>query len=78
MANQNQNPPVTDEPAPTPPTRFVKFLQDYRGKLTAEQFYLSGEVVEFPAEVAEKLIAAGRAKGVRPVAKPKVEPETEE
>lgn len=39
----------------------VKFLQDYRGKLTKETFFRAGETAEFTADVAERLIADGRA-----------------
>lgn len=39
----------------------VEFTQDYRGVLTGEQFYLAEMRVEFPAEQARELVAAGRA-----------------
>lgn len=42
----------------------VRFLVDYRGHLTDEQFYVAGDEVEFPDEVAEQLIADGRAEVV--------------
>jgi hypothetical protein len=44
----------------------VRFLVDYRGHLTNEQFYVAGDVVEFADEIAEQLIADGRAEAVEP------------
>ena len=34
----------------------VKFLQDFRGKLTKEIFYLAGTIAEFDASVAQALL----------------------
>jgi hypothetical protein len=34
----------------------VRFLQDFRGKLTSEIFYLSGTVAEFEAATAQALL----------------------
>lgn len=34
----------------------VKFLQDFRGKLTKERFYLTGEIAEFDGQVAQALL----------------------
>lgn len=42
----------------------VKFLQDYRGKLTNEIFYTLGTVVEFDEATAAELVARGRAEYV--------------
>lgn len=39
----------------------VKFLQDYRGQFTGEVFYTAGTVAPFSADVADKLVKAGRA-----------------
>ena len=39
----------------------IRFIQDYRGKLTNEQFYAEGAVAEFPASIAEQLINDKRA-----------------
>lgn len=44
----------------------VKFLVDYRGKLTNEQYYLAGTVAEFDKETAAALVEAGRAELVEP------------
>lgn len=46
----------------------VRFLVDFRGKLTKEQFYLAGSEVEFPADVATRLVDEGRAEYVAEVA----------
>lgn len=60
-------PPTGDEgvsantPAEEPTHLTVVFAQDYRGVLTAEQYYTAGTRVEFPAAQAQALIAAGRA-----------------
>jgi len=40
----------------------VKFLMDYRGKLTGEQFYQEGETAEFEEAVAAELVERKRAK----------------
>lgn len=42
----------------------VKFLQDFRGKLTREAFFLLGEVVEFDAAIAQALVNEKRAEFV--------------
>lgn len=34
----------------------VRFVQDFRGKLTKEQFYLTGEIAEFEASTAQALL----------------------
>jgi hypothetical protein len=39
----------------------VRFEMDYRGRLTAERFYKTGEVVEFPDEIANQLVRDRRA-----------------
>ena len=39
----------------------VCFLVDYRGKLTKEDFFLAGAVVEFEDATAQALISEGRA-----------------
>ncbi len=39
----------------------VRFLQDFRGKLTSEIFYLSGTVAEFDAATAQALLDEQRA-----------------
>lgn len=49
----------------------VRFLQDYRGKLTQEQYFTKGQEVEFEDGQAAALIEAGRAVEVK--AKPKKE-----
>lgn len=43
----------------------IKFLQDYRGTLTAEAFFEKGDVDVFDASVADQLIAANRATEVK-------------
>lgn len=42
----------------------VRFIVDYRGKLTDEEYYQVGEVGDFPPLVANKLINDRRAKRV--------------
>lgn len=42
----------------------VQFLVDYRGKLTREDYYTAGMVVEFDAATAQALIDEGRAVAV--------------
>jgi hypothetical protein len=67
MSNQKGNPPKSDPAAaivdqpPAAAAQVVEFVQDYRGKLTAEQFYLTGTRMAFPAAQAAALIEAGRA-----------------
>lgn len=39
----------------------VRFLQDFRGKLTKEIFYVAGTVVEFDAATAQALLDEQRA-----------------
>lgn len=39
----------------------VKFLVDFRGKLTKEQFYTAGTVAEFDVAIAQQLFDGGRA-----------------
>lgn len=39
----------------------VKFLQDFRGKLTNEQYYQAGDIAEFDAETAQSLFDERRA-----------------
>ncbi len=39
----------------------VKFLQDFRGKLTKEIFYVAGTVAEFDAATAQALLDENRA-----------------
>lgn len=53
----------------------VKFLQDYRGELTGEQYYTAGTVAAFPDGQAAALVAAGRAEKS---GEPATEPETEQ
>lgn len=48
--------------------KFIKFLVDYRGKETKEQFYKAGQIVAFDALIADKLIVDGR--GVHFVSEP--------
>ena len=39
----------------------VKFLQDFRGRLTREIFYVAGTVAEFDAATAQALLDEQRA-----------------
>lgn len=39
----------------------VKFLQDFRGKLTNERFYVKDEIAEFGAATAQALFDEKRA-----------------
>lgn len=39
----------------------VQFLQDFRGRLTNEQYFVMGEEAEFDDSIALRLIADGRA-----------------
>jgi hypothetical protein len=48
----------------------VEFLQDYRGKLTNEAYFVAGAVVEFDDAIASQLIAEGRAKPIAGEPKP--------
>lgn len=54
-------PPPVEAPAVPAAEVTVAFLQDYRGKLTKEEYFERGSVVEFPRTAAEALIAADRA-----------------
>lgn len=47
----------------------VRFLQDYRGWLTEERFFVAGQEAEFPAEQAAALVEAGRAEATTPRAR---------
>lgn len=38
----------------------VIFLQDFRGKLTKEQFYQAGDVAEFDGGIAQQLLEEKR------------------
>lgn len=42
----------------------IKFLQDFRGRETNEQFFERGQVAEFEDGVASRLVADGRAEFV--------------
>ncbi len=42
----------------------VRFLVDFRGVLTNEQFYVADTEADFDAETAKALIADGRAEAV--------------
>jgi hypothetical protein len=54
----------------------VRFLSDYRGKLTGEQFYQAGD--EADLETGPALVAAGRAEAcAAPVAAPEIPVEAE-
>lgn len=44
----------------------VKFLVDYRGKLTEEQFYQAGAIADFDAAIAARLVEDERAELVEP------------
>lgn len=39
----------------------IKFLTDYRGVLTGEEFYRAGTVADLHADIARALVDAGRA-----------------
>ena len=39
----------------------IRFLRDYRGKLTEERFHQAGEEADYPDDQAGQLIADGRA-----------------
>ncbi len=39
----------------------VRFIQDFRGKLTGEVYYLAGTVAEFDAATAQTLLDEQRA-----------------
>ncbi len=47
----------------------VRFLVDYRGILTKEQYFTAGAEVEFPEGIAEALVAEERAELVKPPVK---------
>ena len=42
----------------------IMFLRDYRGRLTAEQFYAAGEVADIPD--GEAIVAEGAAQPTEP------------
>lgn len=44
----------------------VKFLQDFQGRETREAFYKQGQEVELPDNMAQRLVADGRARVVTP------------
>ena len=53
----------------------VKFIQDYRGALTNEEHFKSGQEAEFPLSVADALIEAKRAVEVeQPIVEVKAKP----
>jgi len=52
----------------------VRFLVDFRGKLTREHFYRAGEEAEFEDAVAEALVSQGWAEHVAPPAPPEPPP----
>lgn len=52
----------------------VRFLQDYRGHLSGENFYPAGSLAEFAEAAALALAAAGRAEIVEDA--PEIEPES--
>ncbi len=56
------------QPKPEPTERTVQFVQDYRGVLTGEAYFVAGEHATFPIEHADALIAHGRAVAVEPKA----------
>lgn len=39
----------------------IKFLSDFRGRETNEQFYQSGDIVDLPGDIAARLVTDGRA-----------------
>ena len=43
----------------------VRFLQDFGGRETKEQFFRKGEEWEFESEIASRLVADGRAEYVK-------------
>lgn len=45
----------------------IAFTQDYRGKLTGEQFFRAGELVDIPDAAAAQLVADGRATPYDPI-----------
>lgn len=49
----------------------VRFVKDYRGVLTGEQFYEMGAVVSFEDTTARQLVNDGRAEIVKPSRKPR-------
>ena len=44
----------------------VKFIRDYRGKLTGERYYQSGQVVSFGDDVEAELITRNAAENYEP------------
>ena len=52
----------------------VQFLVDYRGKLTRENYYVTGQVAEFEPAIAQALIDEGRAVAVVPEPAPEIAP----
>ena len=52
----------------------VCFLVDYRGRLTRENYYTAGAVVEFDDATAQALIDEGRAVAVAPEPTPEIAP----
>lgn len=49
----------------------VRFLRDYRGKLTGETYYLAGQIVSLPNGEAAQLIAQGVCEPVAQESAPK-------
>jgi hypothetical protein len=47
----------------------VKFLADFRGRLTQERFFEAGVAAEFDNETADALVNEKRAEYVKPAAK---------
>lgn len=43
----------------------IKFLHDFRGRETGEQYYTAGQVVEIDDQTAARLIADKRAEEVK-------------
>lgn len=52
----------------------VCFLTDFRGKLTRENYYVTGQVAEFEPAIAQVLIDEGRAVAVAPAPAPEIAP----
>lgn len=55
----------------------VRFVVDYRGVLTGEQWFQAGQEAEIADLQAEQLIADGRAEAVKPAPKPEPKQEPE-
>lgn len=51
----------------------VKFLQDFQGRETNEQFYKLGEVVDLPSHIADRLLTDKRVEPVNPAPRLDVE-----